>query len=1439
MPLGDSITKGSGSTGIVGYRGPLRNKLLSQGKTDDITVDMIGTMRDGNMVDNDHEGHSGEYLADINRYWKDSIKARPNLVLVHAGTNNMDKNRDLAIALDLMRSIIDGIFESAPDVTIMVAPVIWANKPAMQANSDHFNAQVESLIELRQTQGKHILPVHVDITVNDLSDEKHPNDRGYEKMANAWLKAIVEADSRGWLKNPVKVSESDAPNMGLGYSSDSGNGNGNPLVNVWDKKGTVFPGFRTWESVGTIRGPVEDASREKVLLADLDGDGIADYILVGGDGSMKAWINGGTANDWKYIGRVEPPWMSVKGDMIRLADVDNDGKADLIVLYEDGAAKAWTNIDDGKEFEPLDSKWATGLASKSKVRFEDIDGDGYADYVIVESDGATKWARNTHNNGKDSSKKNWETAVSIAPGPAGMPPNAARLRDIDGDGKADYLIIYEGGAVKALRNTIGKGERNWEDLGTIAPGIEGVTGDMIRFADMDGDGLADFLAVGNDGSIRMWKNLGIMGSDKGQSMRFADLTGDGKDDIISVDSRGRALAWINKGVDQWESIGEIAPGFDEDLSSARIEFADVNGDKKADYLIIYGGGSVKAYLNNGNLPDPGSERIWQNGIVIAPGVGEPGSKVRFADLDGDGYDDFLILYEGGAVKYWQNNKNIPPKDGERIWKDGIVVATGVGEPGSKIRFADLTGDGKADYIVQYEGGAARGYRNSGNIPGGEGRKWNDMGTIATGVSPQGPVSYADLNGDGKADYLVVFDGGSVNAYINKYDWNSPVPGEDPDAGDEDPKDGEHEDGWTCENHDSTYGKDPVISGTDGALGTYKSYSGSLKGLQYFTIVNLTPFTFKYESSASNSNQMKRWDFGDVEPGKARQNIGWYHAGAFDSQVDSKGEAYYTIGDTGKKFVVRVTNNFKAGDHPYRAVWDLNGMGAGQREVKCPGDETPVTLVITGSPDYEHGFITSIRSGPGNWMGMIYETIKDRQLKDVIVPGSHDAGMSYMSNKFGGDGNKDNTQTQGLNIRDQLWVGSRWFDFRFISIHEQGDISSYDFWITHMTNVGDIWHGNSGESMDEVVDEINEFTSENPGEVIVLQLRLLHGIFAAAGSSRLAWDSDIKENFFSKLKKINNRCPNLDKKTDGGGGHLEKLKISQLMRGATKTGKEETGDPANGCVIIMIDTESMIEGSELKDDDAHSRGDGIYRKLDMVWEDAWPDKIEAKLSAEEAVEMWTKQKDKSKLHVGQWVVTGGARSISWNAEVMNSVFPWRAINTIGPNTKYPSVFLMDYIGVFVQGETDWNLLSFEAYVMAVGLNLYTLSENCDINAYKRPPLLPGGSKANRLASIKKPWEWNGVIYANGTRLEEAPADLHVGCVEILEKGTTFGNGTVLREDMPNPGCFDKGNGSGDRLPSFETASSTMKTTVRTVSTISSAPVTVTTRSRALATPTRSA
>jgi hypothetical protein len=76
------------------------------------------------------------------------------------------------------------------------------------------------------------------------------------------------------------------------------------------------------------------------------------------------------------------------------------------------------------------------------------------------------------------------------------------------------------------------------------------------------------------------------------------------------------------------------------------------------------------------------------------------------------------------------------------------VATEFGEPGSKIRFVELTSNGKDEYLVQYDGGSAKAFRYTGKIPdAGKSTNWVELGTISNGVSPQGPVAYSDLNAD--------------------------------------------------------------------------------------------------------------------------------------------------------------------------------------------------------------------------------------------------------------------------------------------------------------------------------------------------------------------------------------------------------------------------------------------------------------------------------------------------------------------------------------------------------------------------------------------------------------------------------------------------------------------------------------------------------------------
>lgn len=107
---------------------------------------------------------------------------------------------------------------------------------------------------------------------------------------------------------------------------------------------------------------------------------------------------------------------------------------------------------------------------------------------------------------------------------------------------------------------------------------------------------------------------------------------------------------------------------------------------------------------------------------------------------------------------------------------------------------------------------------------------------------------------------------------------------------------------------------------------------------YVTIVNLTPYTFKLDRTASY--QMDAMDFADIPPGHARQNVMDYNGGKGGrNPVDDKGEAYYTIAETGKTFVVMARTHIPA-VHPMRPKIELSGFGVGVREYEDRGARGP-------------------------------------------------------------------------------------------------------------------------------------------------------------------------------------------------------------------------------------------------------------------------------------------------------------------------------------------------------------------------------------------------------------------------------------------------------------------------------------------------------------------
>ncbi|WP_380281970.1 FG-GAP-like repeat-containing protein [Kitasatospora purpeofusca] len=245
-------------------------------------------------------------------------------------------------------------------------------------------------------------------------------------------------------------------------------------------------------------------------------------------------------------------------------------------------------------------------------------------------------------------------------------------------------------------------------------------------------------------------------------LRFTDFDADGKPDYLTVEDNGAVKVWLNRGGDPaggagWQGLGQVATGVTTDRS--RVRLADFNGDGKADYIVVNPDGSVDAWLNHGG----DQVTPWEPVGRIATGVTNRQDQVRFADFDGDGRADYLVIEDNGAVKVWLNRGGDPA--GGAGWQGLGQVATGVTTDRSRVRLADFNGDGKADYIVVAYDGSVNVWLNHG---GDQVTPWESVGRVAAGLTTDNNgVFLTDFTGDGRADYLWNPGDGSTSAYANK------------------------------------------------------------------------------------------------------------------------------------------------------------------------------------------------------------------------------------------------------------------------------------------------------------------------------------------------------------------------------------------------------------------------------------------------------------------------------------------------------------------------------------------------------------------------------------------------------------------------------------------------------------------------------------------------
>jgi len=81
LPLGASIVFGYDSSDGNGWRQDLRQKLVANGAS----VNYVGELQAGTMVDNDVSGFGGYRIDQVAQKLEDALPWLPNLIIIHVG----------------------------------------------------------------------------------------------------------------------------------------------------------------------------------------------------------------------------------------------------------------------------------------------------------------------------------------------------------------------------------------------------------------------------------------------------------------------------------------------------------------------------------------------------------------------------------------------------------------------------------------------------------------------------------------------------------------------------------------------------------------------------------------------------------------------------------------------------------------------------------------------------------------------------------------------------------------------------------------------------------------------------------------------------------------------------------------------------------------------------------------------------------------------------------------------------------------------------------------------------------------------------------------------------------------------------------------------------------------------------------------------------------